>query len=196
MMRGDFQNPASQAEKAAMLREERRLRASDHEPTTLHQMASVGLSLEGGRFVSKDIIISGSEASVRYPAASGPWAAGPQPGLEPPTGIDVNAMEPVGTSAEIAASLEALAEEAPVGSASVGAEPADPAVPVVDRGSANSEAAHDRLRQLLVSGGLVRRTGPQVKRRRATVASSKQNSPEAALAQCTKLSPNSASAVG
>jgi hypothetical protein len=82
-------------------------------------------------------------------------------GLEPPLGVEIDQQEPCGTPTEIERSL---ASAVALASAAAGeAEPADPAVPVVDRGSANSEAAHARLRQLLSSGGLVRRT---VKRRK------------------------------
>ena len=74
--------------------------------------------------------------------------------------------EPVGTPTEIERSL---APAVALASAAAGeAEPVDPSAssPEVDRGSADSEAAHARLRQLMLSGGLVRKAGPQVRKRK------------------------------
>jgi hypothetical protein len=112
---------------------------TDGRVTTYHQLAGVDQEL-GGRFAKADVV-AGAEPAVHYPAqpALSPWSGSADPGLEPPTGIDINALEPVGTPAEIARSLEALAGLPPGGSAGDLAEPADPAFPVVDRGSANSE---------------------------------------------------------
>jgi hypothetical protein len=144
----DLKNDSTQAERRAVLK-------NDRAPTTYHQLAGVDQALEGGGRFGRVEYITGNEPSVCYSAASAPWADGPQPGLEPPFPVDISVVEPVGTAQEIERSLSALAETSPVGSATR-AEPADPAVPVVDRGSANSEAAHARLRQLL-GRGIVRR---------------------------------------
>lgn len=45
------------------------------------------------------------------PHPNSPWAPSPVP-VEPPLGIDVNAMNPVGTPLEIAKSIQALASAA------------------------------------------------------------------------------------
>ena len=88
--------------------------------TTLHQLANLDGSLNG-RF-NPGSYVSGSEPAVNYPAASGPWS-GPQPGQEPPLGIDVNALEPVGEAFEVQRSLaEAACSDGVVCSAVV--EPA------------------------------------------------------------------------
>jgi hypothetical protein len=103
-MRRDFQNTASQGEKAEVLRNDRALRPGDREPTTFHQLASVDVEL-GGRFARPDYI-TGTEPASRYPhlPASSPWASDPVP-PEEPLGFAIDAMDPVGTAAEIEASL-------------------------------------------------------------------------------------------
>jgi len=77
--------------------------------STFFGRAAVELELEGqGRFAS-GAVVSGAEPAVRYPAAAqGPWG-GPMPGLEPPFPADISVVEPVGTAAEIAASIAQLA---------------------------------------------------------------------------------------
>jgi hypothetical protein len=69
-MRADFKNDASQSEKAEVLRNERKLRPGDGEPTTFHALANLDTSL-GGRFAAAGYV-SGSEPSVSYPTASSP----------------------------------------------------------------------------------------------------------------------------
>jgi hypothetical protein len=189
-----FFNPATWLEKAEQLRLERQRREEPPAPSTFFQMANAGvdLSLDGGQ--SAGGYVAGSEPFVRYPASG--YSGGPQPGLEPPLGVEIDQKEPTGTPSEVARSIGELADAVgPAGSSALRvvaddpstsasaipalaevsfpssakeAEPLDPAVPVVDRGSAISseEAAHARLRHLMRSGDLFRRTGPQVKRRR------------------------------
>jgi hypothetical protein len=51
-------------------------------------------------------IVTGTAPTVDYPAGSGPWSGNYWlDGPEPPLGYEINAQEPVGTPAEIEASL-------------------------------------------------------------------------------------------
>jgi hypothetical protein len=86
------------------------LRRQPAEPTTMHQLAGVGLALEGGRFAS-ETTVTGAEPAMHYPKLpeGSPWAGGGDVGLQPPTGININEQEPTGTPAEVAASIAQLA---------------------------------------------------------------------------------------
>ena len=88
-MNPDFQNPANQAEKQEVLRNER-LRPGDQQPSTFHQMANLDTSL-GGRF-SAGGYVNGSEPAVNYPA--GPAWTRDQVGIEPPLGVAIDDLEP------------------------------------------------------------------------------------------------------
>lgn len=141
-MRSDFQNPATQDEKVEVLRNEAALRAGDRAPTTLHALAGVDQALEsGGRFKS-EVLIVGATPAPAYPAAASPWS-GPQVGLEPSTGLAIDAVEPVGTAKEIEASQLAAEPAAPV----TASDSSPPAVPAEERGSA-AILAHRRLQEL------------------------------------------------
>ena len=151
-MQNEFRNNASPADKIAQLHNER-LRAGDHAPTTMHQMANRGVDFNlATPSIGGDNYVTGSEPEAHWPRLpeGNPWGGGPQPGLEPSLGVEIDQQEPTGTPAEVAASIEALA----VASSAAGeAEPAAP-LPVpggVMRGSANlpAEAAHSRLQELL-----------------------------------------------
>jgi hypothetical protein len=87
----------------------RRDKTDPNAPTTFHQLALAGLELEAGGRYAQDAQVTGTTPSVDYPAASGPWSD-PQP-PEPPTGENIDAAEPVGTPAEIEASLERIERE-------------------------------------------------------------------------------------
>ena len=95
-MNPDFQNPANQAEKQEVLRNER-LRPGDQQPSTFHQMANLDTSL-GGRF-SAGGYVNGSEPAVNYPA--GPAWTRDQVGIEPPLGVAIDDLEPTGNAHEI-----------------------------------------------------------------------------------------------
>ena len=71
--------------------------------TTLHQLANLDTSLKGD--FSTGGYVSGSERGVNYPAASGPWGAGPQVPPEPSLGFAIDAMEPTGEAFEVQRSL-------------------------------------------------------------------------------------------
>jgi hypothetical protein len=84
------------------------LRPGDSEPATLHSLANLDTGLEG-RFAKADYV-AGQDEGVFYPRlpANSPWSgAGPQPGLEPPTGVAIDAQEPCGEAFEVAASIVA-----------------------------------------------------------------------------------------
>jgi hypothetical protein len=108
---------------------ERRALAGSTNTTTYHQRAQVELGLDdaAGRF-GKPSVLTGSEPTVRYPRppASSPWASDPVP-PEEPLGLDVNALEAVGTAAEIEASLAAL--EAPMADHSAAVVKTSAAIP-------------------------------------------------------------------
>ena len=147
-----FNNNSSWADKVEVHYNERKT-------STYFTQARIAQELEapGGRFaeVERPMMV-GAEPVPAYPGSGGPWN---DPFIrmmhEPPTGFAVDAQEPTGTAQEIERSLSALAETSPVGSATR-AEPADPAVPVVDRGSAIHAEVETKLKALL-GRGIVRR---------------------------------------
>ena len=168
-----------QRERASVLKNEKKLR--EGEPATLFARARAGLDdtdVPGGRYAAQQAHFAGEGS---YPAAA-EWTRDGV-GLEPPTGIDINAQEPCGTFVEVQRSEFANSENpaspfnrqmdgeangvgdpAPAGATPAArAEPADrlASSPRLDRGSAIPSAA--RLAELL-SSGLIRR--PQMKRRR------------------------------
>jgi hypothetical protein len=77
---------------------------------TFHDIAAGEAGTVGGRFaaVSKTQLTGTVPEYPRLPTNS-PWATEPV-GQELPLGFDVNAVEPVGTPAEIEQSLQALGE--------------------------------------------------------------------------------------
>jgi len=92
-----YQNNHSQATKAAMLKQ-------DKAASTFSQRTANDIALESrGRFGGRQPQIIGENAPT-YPKASD-WV-GQDRGQELPFPVDINAMEPVGTQAEIAASLK------------------------------------------------------------------------------------------
>jgi hypothetical protein len=108
-----FLNDASRLEKAEIHANERKLRQGERQGTTYHAQAMAGLDEPppGGRFAQARYV-TGSEPSTRYPAASSPWTAGNDAGLEPPTGIEIDAQEPCGEYGEVQASLAASSNPA------------------------------------------------------------------------------------
>lgn len=86
---------------------ERKALAGSTSATTYFHQAQIGRALDepGGRFRAKDTIVTGNEPSVDYPAGPDWTSNGAGVGLEPPLGIDVDALEPTGTPSEVAASL-------------------------------------------------------------------------------------------
>ena len=106
---------AEQARRRDVLRSDQQsnLRPGEHEPSTMHAMSRLSNDLEG-RQSARDYVVGEAE-SVSYPRlpANSPWGDGPQPGLEPPTGVAIDAQEPNGTFAEISASLSAAASASP-----------------------------------------------------------------------------------
>jgi hypothetical protein len=100
---------ATKAERLKQYIEDQRRLRQPPEGTTLHQLAQVNQEL-GGRFAKADTN-SGENPSVSYPPlpASSPWSgdyAANQP--EPPLGVDISYVEPVGTAEEIERSLAQL----------------------------------------------------------------------------------------
>jgi hypothetical protein len=139
-MKREFRNDATNEEKADQLRNEK-LRAGEREPTTLHQLASVDVEL-GGRFARPDYI-TGTEAASQYPRlpTSSPWSSDPVP-PEQSLGFQIGAMEPVGTFAEVAASIpeQSAGQLSPAVTAALSDAPVD------------SAAVHERLHQLFREG--------------------------------------------
>ncbi len=153
----DLKNDSSQSERRAVLKNE-------SEASTFFQQAQIGLSLEGGRFAANDTTITGIEPAAQYPRlpASSPWSSDPVP-PERPTGVAIDAMEPCGTPAEIAASLgeghKLAASTAPAaipGSELVGATFSSSADD--ETGAAIQREAHARLQELLPQAIRKRRT--------------------------------------
>jgi hypothetical protein len=90
------------------LENDRRVRAGQ----TMFGRAQADADAEyGGRFaaLSKPVVVGSGPTYPQLPASSS-WSHDPVP-PEPPLGIDVNAVEPVGTSAEIGRSLGQLVRQ-------------------------------------------------------------------------------------
>ena len=87
-----FNNPASQAVKAAILKNDVR------QNTLLGRAATELLMEERGRFARQAKITASEAAPFAYPGA--PWTQN-HLGQEAPLGFDVNAIEPVGEQFEI-----------------------------------------------------------------------------------------------
>ena len=107
-----YNNPATREDKAEALRNERRLRQGDREPSTFHTLAGLADDL-GGRFREKESI-AGEQAATQYPKQNNasPWSGGgADPGIEPPTGVAIDAMEPTGEAHEIEKSLAASSSD-------------------------------------------------------------------------------------
>ena len=98
----DYRNEASLGEREQILRNDQRVRSGSTFFDHTH-------SEEGGRFAKPTNVI-GSTPTVQYPRLpENSWTNDPVP-PEAPLGIDVNAIEPVGESFEVAASLQALGD--------------------------------------------------------------------------------------
>jgi hypothetical protein len=100
-------------ERVETLRNDARLRQQP-QGTTLSQFAQAEANLDLGRFGTLgNPHVTGSTANPNYPAASAPFQYDPC-GPEPSLGVDLNFVEPCGTPAEVAASLDQL--QAQIGS--------------------------------------------------------------------------------
>jgi len=150
-------NTASKSERAAL--------ANSTGATTYHSQASAQIALEQtGRFAAlaqeraANPTVAGAEPFVRYPGGAA-WTRD-QNMLEPPLGIDVNAMEPTGEAHEVAASLSAIekATSAPSpGDAALGAAPVDRPHQTSSSSLPSAAAAHERLAELLPRIATIRR---------------------------------------
>ena len=94
---------------------DRRAIAGSTTGTTYHKLAQIDQELElGGRYREKETI-TGSERTTDYRRLpEGSFWAGDPVGLEPSLGYSVDDLEPVGTYAEVQASLELGGLSAPV----------------------------------------------------------------------------------
>ena len=102
-----FDNPATQEQRARILREQER------NINTRSAMTSVIDPSLAGRFAKEarhDFTV-GKDEIVNYPRLpqGGPWGSGPQVGLEPPFDGDINFVEACGTQAEIERSIAEVA---------------------------------------------------------------------------------------
>jgi hypothetical protein len=95
-----FNNDASQAER-------RRILDNDRKASTYSRIAqSEAEDLAGGRYAAMGKpSVTGTTPAIRYPVQppNSPWASDLL-GPEPPLGIDINAMQPVGEPHEVKAS--------------------------------------------------------------------------------------------
>jgi len=103
-------------DKIDVLRNERKLKQGQRQASTFFGQAIIDMHLDagGGRFVEKTgLDVTGTrDPSAQYPAASSPWTAQADPGVEPPTGQDINFVDPVGEQFEIEACLAASSDPA------------------------------------------------------------------------------------
>lgn len=101
---------------AEYLRNEK-LKRKGSEPrqgTTYYHQSLVDLGLENstGRFASKPVV-TGQTKAVEYPRQpeGSPWSSGADVGVEPPTGVEIDQMEPCGEYGEVQASLAASSSD-------------------------------------------------------------------------------------
>jgi hypothetical protein len=133
---------------------ERRDLAGSTSATTFHQLASLGDQSLGSRFAAGGEV-SGAQEETHYPRLpeGSPWSHDPVP-PEAPLGFSVEDVEPCGTSAEIAASLDRLGS----GESEAASDPAPSPPPVslageggvmglTDAPSAEFSEAHPNLLQ-------------------------------------------------
>jgi hypothetical protein len=96
-----FNNEASQSER-------RRILAEGRKTSTYHQQAQADADLEmGGRFAKvMPTSVTGTTPGPQYPRqpADSPSNQAALVGDEPPLGVDINAMDPVGEHHELEAS--------------------------------------------------------------------------------------------
>ena len=93
-----------QADRREYLENEKRLRG-----TTLSQFAQSDAAEDRGRFTAHEkSTVIGADATPKYPAAF--QQRDPVPNEEP-LGVDINAIEPTGTPAEVQASIDKLTDE-------------------------------------------------------------------------------------
>jgi hypothetical protein len=96
------------------LRNDALVRKQD-QTTTYFGMNELASPTEGGRFKT-DTILTGREAVPEVaPMPSGPWSTPDPVGQEPPLGLAVDAMEPVGEAFEVERSLLDAGASPPVG---------------------------------------------------------------------------------
>jgi hypothetical protein len=97
-----YEERAEQKERREIIAAERKPRQGDGEPQTFFARARAGLDddLPTGRY-AQQAHFSGQEPCVGYPAASAWTRDAAMVPNEEPTGIDINALEPVGTFAEV-----------------------------------------------------------------------------------------------
>jgi hypothetical protein len=132
-----FINNATQRERREIVKNERKLRQGERQSTTYHAQAMAGLDEPGGRFANQARYVTGSEAAVNYPASSPPWHAQADPGIEPPTGVAIDTMEPTGEAHEIEASLAASSSDSAL------SQRVRSAASVGDDGAASHDLAED-----------------------------------------------------
>jgi len=101
-----FSNNSSQKERAAILKNEARLR--NEQATTFHSFATSEADAVGGRW-AKPTQITGNEGAVHMPRlpANSPWAQPDPTGQEAPFPIDINEPVVTGEAFEVEASLDA-----------------------------------------------------------------------------------------
>jgi hypothetical protein len=142
-MNKSFFNPATWREKAEELRNRQRLREPPA-PSCYHQMARHGVDLTLTGEGSPAGYVAGSEPFVRYPASG--YSGGPQPGLEPPLGVEIDQQEPTGTFAEVQRSLEEFASKETAGLAGCSnASRADASILARDRAPAEVSPAAEEV---------------------------------------------------
>ena len=92
-------------DKLDALREEQLKRKAASGASSYFQQSLIDLNLEGGRYSGAGPNVIGRDPSAQYPAASSPWTAQADPGVEAPLGYSVNDLEPTGEAHEVAASI-------------------------------------------------------------------------------------------
>jgi hypothetical protein len=99
-------NDSPQSERRNVIKNDQRVR----EGGTYHQITAAEAGMVGGRFAVEAKQRVTGPTPVRYPTLppSSPWASDPVP-REPSLGFSVDALEPLGTAAEIEQSLQDLA---------------------------------------------------------------------------------------
>jgi hypothetical protein len=101
-------NRQDQKERRDVIRNDLRLRPGDHEPSTLHQQAMIGLELENTGRHATGTIITGSQPASHYPRAAGPWADAARVPDEPPLGFCIDDQPACGEAFEVEKSRASL----------------------------------------------------------------------------------------
>jgi|SRR6516164_411458 hypothetical protein len=117
--------PPTQEEKlSALLNDQKLAKRRNENATTFSSFAQADAAEPRGRFSQiENSNVVGAMPLPHYPAASSPWPDAARVPDEPPLNYDINALEPVGTFAEVQKSLASASTHSPDADAGDGPAP-------------------------------------------------------------------------